>query len=78
MAKLAAAYEYSDAELLKLYREALAKCATTGGSYTLGDRSFTSHDLPEIRAQISWLETRIGQASTGISINKLQLKRPSS
>ena len=76
MAKLTADFDYSDAELLALFREAFAKITVTGGSYKFGDREFTSHDLPEIRKTIAWLEQRVNAAASGpIAINKLQLKR---
>lgn len=52
---------------LARWKKALDACAT-GKSYTIGDRSLTMHDLPEIRKTIEWLEQRrskiMGRAST--------------
>ena len=52
---------------LARWKTALDACAT-GKSYTIGDRSLTMHDLPEIRKTIEWLEVRraklMGRAST--------------
>ena len=49
------------------WKKALDACAT-GKSYTIGDRSLTMHDLPEIRKTIEWLEVKrsklMGRAST--------------
>lgn len=52
---------------LDLWKKALNACAT-GKSYTIGDRSLTRQDLPEIRNTIEWLESRkkklMGRTST--------------
>lgn len=52
---------------LARWKKALDACAT-GKSYTIGDRSLTMHDLPEIRKTIEWLEVKrsklMGRAST--------------
>lgn len=45
------------ARTLAIWKKALDACAT-GKSYTIGDRSLTMHDLPEIRKTIEWLESR--------------------
>jgi hypothetical protein len=59
MAKFAANYDYTDAELLALFREAYAQIAATGVSYTIAGRQWASADLPAIQKQIEWLEGRI-------------------
>ena len=52
---------------LARWKKALDACAT-GKSYTIGDRSLTMQDLPEIRNTIEWLEKRrsklMGHATT--------------
>lgn len=68
MAKLAAAFEYSDAELLALYREAYATIAVKGQEYQFGQRRLTRADLAEVQQQIDWLENRIAAASSGLTI----------
>jgi hypothetical protein len=55
---------YTDAELLALFREAYARIATSGESYTIGSRSYSSANLTEIRDQIQWLEQRVAGALT--------------
>lgn len=75
MAKLVASFEYTDAELLALYREAFAAVSVKGRSYTIGDRSFTAQDLNHIRDTITWLEQRITTASGGIASNLVRLNR---
>lgn len=55
--------DYTDEELLALYREALARISVSGQSYQAAimgqTRTFTSADLREVREQIEWLEKRI-------------------
>jgi hypothetical protein len=68
MAKLVALYEYTDAELLALYREALAAIAT-GQSYTIRGKALTRADLSEVREMIAWLEKRVAATTTsGIAV----------
>lgn len=65
MAKHTPGATYTDAELLVLFREALASVAVSGQSYRMGSREYTRADLPEIRSQIEWLETRVNKSSGG-------------
>lgn len=75
MPQLAAEYEYTDAELLALFRECYAKIAVQGQSYQFGGRTFTRADLAEVQRQITFLENRIAQASTGLRVVPIRLKR---
>ena len=54
--------EYTDPELLTLYRSALAAIAT-GQSYTINGRALSRADLSSVRDTISWLESRIDIAT---------------
>ena len=68
MDKYEAGYTYTDAELLALYREALAAISVGGQQYRIDDRWFTSADLPEVRDMITWLEQRINEANASSSL----------
>lgn len=68
MAKYEAEYEYTDAELLALFRQAKARVSISGESYTIGGRTFRSADLAEINRTIKSLEAAIGAAS-GPAVN---------
>lgn len=57
--KFATSNEYTDAELLALCREAIAQIFATGVSYAIAGRQWTSADLPSLRSQVEWLESRI-------------------
>lgn len=58
MAKLTAV-DYSDAELLALYREALANLSVAQ-STTLRGKTVTRASIPHIKDMIVWLEKRTG------------------
>lgn len=64
--KLTAQFEYTDQELLAMWRECYAAIAVHGQSYSLLGRTYTRADLSEVQAQIRWLESRIEQRSTGL------------
>jgi hypothetical protein len=49
-------------EQIALYKRALLKCAS-GSSYTIGTRSLTRQDLPDIRAHLSWLANELAALS---------------
>ena len=49
---------FTDAELLLLYRQCLAKIAI-GQNYQLNGRMMTYADLKEVREMIEWLEERV-------------------
>jgi hypothetical protein len=61
--KITAAHDYSDQDLLALYREALAVITVKGQSYTISGRSFTMADIREIRQMVTHLESRISNSS---------------
>jgi hypothetical protein len=67
--------DYTDAELLALYRECLARISVSGQSYQVMGRIFTAANLAEVRRQIEWLEGRINSAS-GMATNIARIKRP--
>ena len=52
---------WSREELLSLLADwkAAYKAASTGKSYTIGTRSLTRYDLPEIRNQLAYLENEL-------------------
>ncbi len=63
--------EYTDAELLSLFRQAYARVSVSGQSYQMttpggGTTTFTSADLPRIRDQITALEATVNAASGGL------------
>ncbi len=60
--------DYTDAQLLKLYKWALANNAA-GMSRTINGRSITFPSAPEIRNTIDWLETRVNATTNGTGGN---------
>ena len=52
---------WSRAELLDLIAQwkAAYRAAATGKSYSIGSRTLTRYDLPEIRKQLEWLEEEL-------------------
>lgn len=76
MAKHVAGFSYTDAELLALFREALAHIAAGGQSYKLGSVEYVRADLPVILKTITSLEQRISTATqTGPAQNLAQRGR---
>ena len=72
MAKFSTSNEYTDGELLELFREAYAQIAATGVSYSIAGRQWSAADLPSIRDQIEWLESRIdGDAKPAQNLARL-------
>lgn len=74
MAKYEAEYTYTDAELLALYREAIARVSVSGQSYEIMDRVFTAADLGALWKTVTELESRISAAS-GPSDNVVNFRR---
>jgi len=74
MAKYEAEYSYTDAELLALYREALARISVSGQSYEIMDRVYTAADLPALMNMVARLEARISDAS-GPAQNLVNFRR---
>lgn len=67
MAKLAAQYTYSDAELLALYREGLAMLSQNK-SYSIRGKTYTRADEAFFIKMIAWLEGRIVAANRRSSV----------
>lgn len=72
-AKPAADYTYTDAELLALWREAVAVISIKGKSYQIGSRTYTFHDLDHVQAMVEYYERRVDAAS-GMSVNLARMK----
>lgn len=67
----------TDQELLEFTRAAIARITLQGVSYTNEGMALTFADLPALREQLQWLESRInaGSSSTGRKVNYASLKR---
>lgn len=74
MAKLTPDYTYTDAELLALYRQALAKLSFSE-EYEEGGIRVRRADIPGITKAIEWLETRINAADGNSTRNYGRLVR---
>lgn len=55
---------FTDAELLILYRNALAAIAT-GQAVSIGGRQLTRANLADVRDMIEWLESRTNASTEG-------------
>lgn len=76
--KYVASFDYSDAELLALFREGVAKIAAGGQSYQIAGRMWTAGQLPAMWEMIDTLERRINSAATGgLATNIARLVRAS-
>lgn len=77
--KYTAENNYSDDELLALWRECFARISVSGQSYQMniggGTRMFTGANVKEVRDNISWLERRIDIASGQTSVNYARMTR---
>ena len=62
MAKLAAGFDYTDAEMLAFTREAYMKLMGGAQEYKAGGILFRAVDLEQIRLSITWLEKKTGTA----------------
>lgn len=51
-------------EQIAAWKQALLS-ASTGKSYTIGSRTLTAHDLPQIRQQLEWLHGQLSMLSEG-------------
>jgi hypothetical protein len=74
--KPAASFDYTDAELLALWRECLATISVKGGRYRIGQREWQSHDLREVREMVEYYERRVA-AESGLAVNHARFVRPS-
>lgn len=73
--KITTANEYTDAELLALWREADAQITISGQAYSNEIGSFTAVDAEKIKRAISFYEDRISSASEGLAQNLCRLER---
>ena len=73
--KVTTANNYSDTELLALFREGVALIAATGQAYKIGTREYNAGSLPAMRDMIDWLEGRISAEANGIVTNYARLVR---
>lgn len=63
-------------EQIKIYKDALKKCAS-GASYTIGSRSLTRQDLPDIREHLSYLEKELANLTRGRGPRIVAMRWPS-
>ena len=73
--KYAAAFTYSDQELLDLYRQAMAAVTIKGQSYEVAGRKWTAADLLELRNTVAYYERRVNASSYGLIQNQIVLRR---
>lgn len=66
---------FTDAELLKLVRYAIAQITVRGGSYSVAGRTFTSASIGELRSLERELDARVAAAS-GPTIARGRFNRP--
>lgn len=57
--------DYSDQELLKIYRKALVDIALSGQAYDVDGQTLTRANLQQIREMVTWLEDRIKSEDPG-------------
>lgn len=69
--KFTTANDYTDAELLALFREGVAAIAATGQSYQIAGRMYTAASLPAMFTVMEQLERRIDAASSGTMATNL-------
>jgi hypothetical protein len=65
--------EYTDAELLKIYRHAEVQILLGGQSYTIGGRQYTRASLRDLHKKIEDLQARIDYSG---SIALARFNRP--
>lgn len=78
--KLTTANTYTDAELLALFREALAIVSISGQSYTMqlpggGQRTWTSVDASKLAQLVAEWEAKLTSSSNGLATNYVRLVR---
>lgn len=66
----------TDQELLDFTRAAIAKITLHGQAYTANGQELTRADLRSLREQVTWLESRINSAASGLASNIARLQRP--
>ena len=74
--KYVADFDYTNAELLALYRQCLARISVSGQEYEIGTRRFTAADLAEVRATINELEQKVSAGTCrGAAESLVSLRR---
>lgn len=66
----------TDAELLEFTRAAIAQITLHGQAYTVRGKTLTRADLPELREQLQWLESRINADAGESKTNFARRQRP--
>lgn len=61
--KYVAGFDYTDAELLALFRECLARISVSGQRYEIAERVYEAADVPEVLKIIDNLQAKINSAS---------------
>lgn len=69
--------EVTDAELLTIYRAAMAALGT-GQSYSINGRTMTRVDIAEVRETITWLEARIDTKTGDGDVGVVTFDKPGS
>lgn len=69
--KYVAGFTYTDAELLALWRECLARISVSGQSYKMqlpggGTQEYTSADLADVQALVNEYQAKVNAASSPI------------
>lgn len=75
MAKLAAGFTYTDAEMLDLVREAIIKVSVHGQSYMIAGRTYTRANLTELENLRQKIEARVNGAASGIATAHARRRR---
>ena len=73
--KIAPDFDYTDAELLALVKEAIAVVTKYGKSYVIGGRTFTRENISDLYDLLNELERRISRVATGIAYNLARRSR---
>lgn len=72
MPKIQPSYQYTNQNLLDLYRECLATISVRGKEYEINGVTFTSLDIDKVQKLIDDLETKITLGARGFAVNKIQ------
>ena len=74
--KIEADFDYTDADLLALVREAIATITKFNQSYTIRGREFVRADLDDLFKWETELATRVSRKSSGLAQNLMRFRRP--
>lgn len=75
MAKLAADFEYTDENLLGLWREADAKLAAGAEEWMVLGQKFRRSDADQITAKIKYYQDLVNRAGRGAAVSYARFKR---